>query len=64
MSKRKIDDIENNDPQEEFNQIKEDLLAGEPFYIKSLDENLYINKLMMLVILFAKRFQLLIIMKK
>ena len=64
MSKRKNDDIENNDPQEEFNQIKEDLLAGEPFYIKSLDENLYINKLMMLVILFAKRFQLLIIMKK
>lgn len=48
MSKRKIDNIEENDPQEEFNQIKEDLLAGEPFYIKSPDDNLYPNKLMML----------------
>ena len=48
MSKRKIDDIENNDPQEEFNQIKEDLLGGEPFYIKSPNDNLYPNKLMML----------------
>ena len=28
-----------------LNQIKEDLLAGEPFYIKSPDENLYHNKL-------------------
>lgn len=48
MSKRKIDNIEENDPQEEFNQIREDLLAGEPFYIKSPDDNLYPNKLMML----------------
>ena len=43
MTKRKINDIEDNDPQEEFNQIKEDLLAGEPFYIKSPDDNLYDN---------------------
>ena len=65
MSKRKIDNIEENDPQEEFNQIREDLLAGEPFYIKSPDDNLYPNKLMMFyVILFAKGFLLLIIMKK
>ena len=43
MTKRKINDIEDNDPQEEFYQIKEDLLAGEPFYIKSPDDNLYPN---------------------
>ena len=48
MTKRKINDIEDNDPQEEFYQIKEDLLAGEPFYIKSPDDNLYPKQLEML----------------
>jgi len=43
MSKRKIDKIECNNPQIEFSQIKKDLLAGEPFYIKSPNDNLYDN---------------------